>query len=184
MNKWPPTMNWHFNVCQLNPHKTWENLKMNSRNKTTTTTKNLTQLLALFAGSSFKRGLNDSAVLATSLPHADSKLQLPGLQAQIVLTLLGGSVTEYLNWVCGSGCFYPSLGLGGKWLRPWCSSLPPTPRAWAGNGIGLLGVHRQESMADSCRHTQRYFQDAQCSHDIFSNYSDEKGYVLHAPSQS
>ena len=27
-------------------------------------------------------------------------------------------------------------------------------------GSGLLGVHRQESMADSCRHTQSYFQAA------------------------
>ena len=40
---------------------------------------------------------------------------------------------------------------------------------------GLLGVHRQESFADSCCHTQRYFQATQCTAGRFSYYSDKKG---------
>ena len=38
------------------------------------------------------------------------------------------------------------------------SSVSP---AWEGVGSGLLGMHKQESMADSCHHTQRYFLSVQ-----------------------
>lgn len=42
-------------------------------------------------------------------------------------------------------------------------------------GSGQLGVHRQESMADSHCHTQSYFQATQSMYGRFRFYSDENG---------
>ena len=58
---------------------------------------------------------------------------------------------------------YSTLGLG-AWMptqgqeKGVESVLTSTP-TWATARWNLLGVFRQESMADSCCHTQRHFQD-------------------------
>ena len=62
--------------------------------------------------------------------------------------------------------------------RNVAETMPTAQRPLPGQaaGSGLLGVHKQGSIVDSHRHTQRYFQDAQFAlHGRFSFYSDNEG---------